>query len=1003
MKRFLAARLIAFAIVFMVAPGFARGIVRGVVSDSLSRDPLVGANVFLPGTALGSSSDLEGNFFIDRVPPGRYSLRVSYIGYVTRDIPIQLLPNQEVRISVALAPDVIQGTTVVVTGQAYGQAAAINQQITSNTIVNVISEEKIQELPDANAAEAMGRLPGIALQRSGGEANRIVLRGLSDRFSSITVDGIRIAATDAEARGVDLSTISQGSLAGIELFKALTPDKDADAIAGSVNLVTKKAPSDRLLRLESKGSYNQLDDSYKQYDLVLRYGERFFHELLGVQVSGNLEQRGRSHENIDLDYELRNISDGRDWEITDFTLDYTDEIRKRNGVSLLLDAYTPDGGSIRFNNIFNRTKRDFITYNRNYPTTSDPLTYGARDREQEISTFNSFLSGENHFFGLTADWSLAYARSESEYPFDYEISFLEPSAADAQGNPISHMANIPASKLKGPPEELIPYALNNFQRAYFYTAFFRNEQNTDTEKTGTLNLKRSYRFGNLFSGEFKIGGKYRDKSRSRERSELLSPYYIEAFPTFVRQDDGTIVAKDLSDSRFADMQTVGGKILVVNFLDTTPVSRDLYDKYKLYPIMNRDAMREWWEINRSGFSDLAGKNPEYERNREADAFFYDITERVSAGYLMNTLNVSQKATLITGVRIEAEDNDYQSMFSPKDLSGFPVPTGIIRDTTAAHTEVVWLPNAHLTLRPLDFMNLRLAAYKAIARPNFNHRLESFIARKAGTFYSGNSLTIGNPGLRAAKAWNYEVNTSFFSNKIGLLSLSAYYKDIEDMFHVFDDLPFKGQAALDSLGIGYRNPFASEEYALTYPYNSSKPTRVWGFEFEHQTNLRFLPGFLKHIVLSYNVSIVRSETYIPSTRIVEYYENVPGIPFPVKNSRPVITETKQKLEGQPELFGNVAIGYDFRGFSARVSVYHQGEYNRTFSSDRRSDTVRMAFTRWDLALKQQLTHNLALILNVNNLSDVEEGSTIINRLYGWRLQSTGEMYGLTADLGLCFTM
>ncbi len=62
------------------------------------------------------------------------------------------------------------------------------------------------------------------------------MRGLSDKYSTITVDGVRIASTDEESRGVDLSTISQGSLAGIELYKALTPDMDADAIAGSVNL-----------------------------------------------------------------------------------------------------------------------------------------------------------------------------------------------------------------------------------------------------------------------------------------------------------------------------------------------------------------------------------------------------------------------------------------------------------------------------------------------------------------------------------------------------------------------------------------------------------------------------------------------------------------------------------------------------------------------------------------------------------------------------------------------
>ena len=86
----------------------------------------------------------------------------------------------------------------------------------------------------------------------------------------------RIPSTDAQERGIDLSSISQSSLAGIELYKALTPDKDADAIAGSVNFVTKKAPSEREVRAVLRGGYNDLMNSAKQYDFQLKYGERFF-------------------------------------------------------------------------------------------------------------------------------------------------------------------------------------------------------------------------------------------------------------------------------------------------------------------------------------------------------------------------------------------------------------------------------------------------------------------------------------------------------------------------------------------------------------------------------------------------------------------------------------------------------------------------------------------------------------------------------------------------------
>ncbi|MDZ7261780.1 MAG: carboxypeptidase-like regulatory domain-containing protein, partial [candidate division KSB1 bacterium] len=262
-------RVFLFILVFLLISNlvFAQGSLRGVITDSLTREPLVGANVYLVGTALGSATNLEGRYRIDRIPEGTYTLRVSYIGYRTKDMEVTIQSNRTLLIDVALTGEVIKGAPIIVTAQAVGQAAAINQQITSNTIINVVSEEKIQELPDANAAEAVGRLPGVSILRSGGEANKVILRGLEDKFTNVTIDGAKIPPTDATSRGVDLSTLSQSSLVGIELYKALTPDKDGDALAGSINLVTKKAPETRKLKANLKGDYNNLMKSANQYDL----------------------------------------------------------------------------------------------------------------------------------------------------------------------------------------------------------------------------------------------------------------------------------------------------------------------------------------------------------------------------------------------------------------------------------------------------------------------------------------------------------------------------------------------------------------------------------------------------------------------------------------------------------------------------------------------------------------------------------------------------------------
>ncbi len=86
----------------------------------------------------------------------------------------------------------------------------------------------------------MVSLPGVAIQRDAGEATKVVVRGLSPKFNSVTINGVRIPATDPSDRSVDLSMISQDILAGIEVFKALTPDMDADAIGGTIKSCHKK-------------------------------------------------------------------------------------------------------------------------------------------------------------------------------------------------------------------------------------------------------------------------------------------------------------------------------------------------------------------------------------------------------------------------------------------------------------------------------------------------------------------------------------------------------------------------------------------------------------------------------------------------------------------------------------------------------------------------------------------------------------------------------------------
>ena len=155
--------------------------VRGIVKDSGSNDPLVGANVYITGTSLGTATSDEGKYNIANVNPGTYMLKASYIGYESKELEITVIAGEELVQDFELDYATIEGKTIQVTAQARGQMDAINKQLKAKSIKNIISSDRIQELPDANAAEAVARVPGVSIRREGGEGNKVVIRGLSPK------------------------------------------------------------------------------------------------------------------------------------------------------------------------------------------------------------------------------------------------------------------------------------------------------------------------------------------------------------------------------------------------------------------------------------------------------------------------------------------------------------------------------------------------------------------------------------------------------------------------------------------------------------------------------------------------------------------------------------------------------------------------------------------------------------------------------------------------------
>ena len=262
------------------------GSLKGSVLDKVTNDMLVGANLIIQGTSLGAASDLNGNFIIRNVPAGTHKLIISYIGYISDSTEINFTADRTLEQDFYLSANVIEGQTVTVTGQASGQLGAINQQLTSNTIINVVSAEKIHQLPDASAATALSRLPGVSLMNG----DQVVIRGVQAKLNQILINGIQLPSTDMNDRATNLGFISSNMLSGIEVIKALTPDMDANTIGGVVNLRLREAPSGLHFDALAQGNYDRSDRNTNNYKFWGSVSNRFFNDKLGVFLQGNADK-----------------------------------------------------------------------------------------------------------------------------------------------------------------------------------------------------------------------------------------------------------------------------------------------------------------------------------------------------------------------------------------------------------------------------------------------------------------------------------------------------------------------------------------------------------------------------------------------------------------------------------------------------------------------------------------------------------------------------------------
>jgi TonB-dependent receptor len=930
------------------------GQIQGIVTDKSTGEPLIGANILIEGTSLGAATDFDGYYIVNKVPVGSYKMSVRYIGYQPYETPIEITSGQTIQQNVSLVFQLIEGEEIVVTAQASGQMQAINQQLTSRTIKNVVSAERIQELPDESAAAALSRLPGISLQ----EGDKIVIRGLQAKMNTVLINGVALPSTDMEDRSTNLGFISSNMLAGIEVTKVLTPDMNANTIGGVVDLRIKEAPVGVHFDVLAQGMYNTQDRTSDNYNVWGSVSNRFLNNKLGVFVQGNADRTNGGLDQSSANYVImdNNIAYGYSpYFMNGFRFIDEENIITNYGGSIILDYKLP-AGKIMLQNTLAHTQNNNAKHRTLYGFNPVDLIYTVfRDNHNKELLING-LQGEYDFGFIKMNMGLAHSYSDKETDerygdpgnnFNFENSWTDVLFLSQTGDTLTADDFQDDDRLKLKTEDVYNMVIpdDNWENAAIDEwCVTRSEAFKQHLYNANLDFTMPTSFLNVVSGDIKFGGKFNHSTRTNDANET---YHRVGAADFYNAVEDFIPGKTLTGANDPNAR------LTLSDIKNYDYNRGKYylnGDYEYKYAFDIERLDQFMVEVQDGWDHI----PAHVAKSLRDDF--EGTETFSAGYLMGDFNIGSKFSFIGGLRYEHYNMNYKANIvnCTHDVDG---DVGAPRDTlgsTVDRNDDDFFPNVQLRYKYADWGDVRIAYTTSIIRPDYRAIIPMI-------YFGGSAHRAGNPLLKPTISNNYDLHFSFYNNKIGLFTVGGFHKKMQDVFFqtaiyfqnlYLYDVSFPDDSTWTAWGSG-KVPKASD--LVTTFLNNPSPAYVEGLELEWQTNFWYLPRPLNAMVLNINYTRIWSridyqdiDNWQTDTTII--VNNRPRI-VPIYHS----TESSRRgrLLNQGDHILNIVLGIDYKGFSGRLSYNLQGDVISFIGVRPEEDQYTGDIHKWDLSLRQKL--------------------------------------------------
>jgi len=711
--------------------------IKGKVFDAKTGEPLTGAIVHLKDTKYSTAVNLDGTYLFKNIKPGKYDVQVTSVGYrkIKAEGIVVAATGTTIVGDLQMPVETNDLTEVIVTGMSdkRSDASARNIEKNSDIVQNILSEKTIQLLPDVTVANALQRVSGVTIQKdNNGEGRYAIIRGMDQRYNNTLVNGIKIPSPDDKFRFVPMDVFPSEMLERLEVIKALTPDMEADAIGGSMNLVMKSAPDRFLFSANVAGGYSELfsqrpfssfyhntinkqspaeinGNSYQAtaadfplsnlhyYNqsspingtLGATIGDRFLNKKLGVIVSASFQNfyRGSNSQRLVQDAQPAYIPAGNTPSFSDaYERQYSTQTN-RVGLQNKIDYVFNEKNKISLFNLYvhqNEWQTRYTpdtTVGTNSSATSRSVSVEYRSRWQIQDIYNATLQGDHELSKkVKLNWSGVYSIAKNQVPDMANYSFNANVLFDASG----HLTAVDSSTYG-----------THMSRIW--------QHNSDQDWAGYLNLTYTPTIFNKFF-EFKTGGLYRAKTRTN----YYNAYDLKAIYT-TAQPFHTIDGVSLAFSPAADGT---GNVTAVN------------------------------------------------------SNSYTAHEDLASVYIQTKFMATKYLQVLGGVRAENTQQDYTTVMPLT----FNARSGVI-----SYVDI--LPSIHFKYLLKPNQNIRLSYFKSVSRPGFGEVVPYNVPGEQFT-------EIGNPYLKHVQADNLDLRYELFPGHADQLLLGTFYKKLQNPIEYF---------------------------------------------------------------------------------------------------------------------------------------------------------------------------------------------------------------------------